>query len=159
MKTRYRQLTMERRSTRRYSVKDGVYAAFSSGRLLVGTIDNFCKDGLCFRYLDEMDIGNNDQSGEITLFSYNQGFFLERIKCRVVRDVPSTKEPSFIDISMKAMSVQFQDLDSEKKNGISSFINRFCVREDLPEFVTENQKQDENYEYGQHMKYLRVVNV
>lgn len=159
MKKKYGQLTMERRSTRRYSVKDGVYVAFSSGRLLVGTIDNICKDGLCFRYLDEAEDEKGDNAGEITLFSYNHGFFLDKIKCRVVRDEPTMAGPSFIDINMKAMAVRFGGLDSEVRKGISSFMSRFCIREDEPGLADVNRGEQEVTEYSQYMKYLKVVNI
>ncbi|WP_027358813.1 PilZ domain-containing protein [Desulforegula conservatrix] len=159
MKTKYRQLTMERRSTRRYPVKEGMYAAFKSGRLLVGTIDNFCKGGLCFRYLDDLESASDDRSGELTLFSYNHGFFLDNIKCRIVRDEADNSDPSFIDISMKTLAVEFNDLDSYLSQGISDFINNFCIINHSPGHPGIREKREENHEYNQYMKYMRAVNI
>lgn len=39
MKNKYRAAIMERRSSKRYSVTEGVYAAFKSNRQLVGPVE------------------------------------------------------------------------------------------------------------------------
>jgi len=159
MKTKYRQLTMERRSTRRYSVKDGMYVAFKSGKLLVGTIDNICKGGLCFRYLDDSESINDDKTGELTLFSYSHGFFLDNIKCRIVRDEADNTDPSFMDIDMKTLAVEFHELNAEGSHGVSDFINRFCITNDSYIYAGNRESKEDNYEYNQYMKYMRAVNV
>ena len=160
MKTKHRQLTMERRSSRRYPVQEGIYVAFKSGRLLVGTIDNICKGGLCFRYLDDGDLAADDRAGELTLFSYSHGFFLDNIKCRVVRTEFDNADPSFMDISMKSIAVEFREMDAEGTQGISDFIKKFGMSyaESISHPNSFNE-QEENHEYNQYMKYMRAVNV
>jgi len=159
MKTKYRQLTMERRSTRRYSVKDGMYVAFKSGKLLVGTIDNICKGGLCFRYLDDSESVADDKTGELTLFSYNHGFFLDNIKCRIVRDEADDTDPSFMNINMKTLAVEFNELNSENSQGVSDFIKRFCITNENHGYTGNREPMEDNYEYNQYVKYMRAVNV
>lgn len=159
MKNKYRQLIMERRSSKRYSVTEGVYAAFKSNRQLVGPVENICRDGLCFRYLADDDLVQGDRDGELILFSYNHGFYIDRIKCRIIRDVPDCNDPSFFDIDMKAMAVEFKGVDTETRNGISAFINRFGIDDAPPVMMPEmdgGMERENNFEYRQYMKVLNL---
>lgn len=132
MNNKYRHLVMERRNSKRYTVGEGFYAALRSDFQLLGQIENICSDGLCFRYLSDDNTVQKDNAGELIIFSYNQGFYIDNIKCRIIRDTSGRNdEPSFIDLEMKSMAVAFNEMDHETREEINELIFRFATDDSI----------------------------
>ena len=76
--------TAERRKYKRYTVREGAYAALSPDSTKMGQIVDISRGGLCFRYIAQVD--RRDDRHETHVFVGDEGIYLEKMPSRMVED-------------------------------------------------------------------------
>ena len=120
----------EKRKFKRFTVKDGAFAAFVTPDELInmGSILDIGMGGLCMRYLS-MDTNGVDHSS-IKIFGSNERFIhLEKVQCRVVYDC-EVPESSWERLSTRRCGIEFENLSIKDKVILEDFISCFGAKPD-----------------------------
>lgn len=110
----------DRRSSRRFKVDEGAFAALSPESSIMGQLDDISKGGLSFKY-----IVHEDQSAEMEathVFVGINGFYLEKMPYKVVEDVQVENNSSLSSINMRRRRLQFVDLTMNQTAQLDYFL-------------------------------------
>ena len=118
-----KKLVRERRKYQRYAIKDIAFAIIrSSAEEELGQISNISMGGLAFQYF----IGNREfqKAEKLDVLLADSGVHVENIEFRVVDDYELVNELPFSSITKREQRVHFNELNSNQKEGLDSFIRR-----------------------------------
>ena len=101
---------IERRKHRRYSAKEGAYAAISPQSRKLGQIIDISLGGLSFKYIDTKDEQENCQP-EKSIFLSSLGYYVGELPFKTIEDVEITNYPSFSSMKLRKRRVQFDELN------------------------------------------------
>lgn len=101
--------------------KNGAYAALHGSK--VGIIIDIDRQGLSFRYFHDATHVQDDSLKELTVSIFNQeGFSLQHIPCRVIRDDSMLSEYTFSLVKMYKCTLQFEEMTAEQQSQLDSFL-------------------------------------
>ena len=83
-------MNSERRKTERFLPRDETYVALRPDFTKLGRLSNISKGGLSFQYIASK--GESQGSTHLDLFTGNNGFYLSRLPCKVIYDIPLLKK-------------------------------------------------------------------
>ena len=118
--------TVERRKNKRYKAIDGAYASISPNLQKLGQIIDISMGGVCFKYIDTSNDGQNDETQqEDSIFLSTDGYYTGNLPIKIVGDYAVTNEPSFSSMKVKKMHIQFTDLSVRKLFNLDYFLRNF----------------------------------
>ena len=112
--------TGERRQSERHVTSGRFYANACRS----GLIYDISRSGLSFQYIDRKRWPAD--SGYLDIVSDEAGFFLGGLQYRVVSDV-KVKNTSEAALSIKRMTLAFENLSAEQQEKIDSILQRFSA--------------------------------
>lgn len=120
----------EQRTYRRFQAPYGAVAAIRfQSRSIIGMITDISKGGLAFSYL-----GHNvyykvtpQKDVEIDLLCGAKGFYLDKVKCKIILDhiVPDENSSGFLPT--KKCRIQFADLTDFQESQLDFFIKNYTT--------------------------------
>ncbi len=113
----------ERRKHQRYDIKDIAFAIIrSEAEEELGQIVNISMGGLAFQYF----IGNREfqKADRLDVLLADSGVHVENLEFHVVDDHELVNELPFSSITKREQRVNFNELNSNQKEGLDSFIRR-----------------------------------
>lgn len=117
---------VERRTHKRYPVRDGAFAALKGEINKLGQIMDISKGGLSFRYIDIGDRPKDTFEIDIYVES-NQGFSLEGIPGRSMSDSEIVNRIPFSTLVMRRHGVRFEQLSQNHLTQLEYFIDRHAI--------------------------------
>lgn len=116
----------DRRTYRRYLVKDSVFLTFRPTFNKLGSLKDISRSGVSFEYIayESMD---TPHSVEIDIFSKSMDIHLSKVPCRVVYDVKIDDSFAMSQVETRRCGLQFEGLSnrhaSQLKNILSNYIS------------------------------------
>ena len=118
--------TVERRKNKRYKASEGAYAAISPNSQKLGQIIDISMDGVCFKYIDTSNDGQNDGTQqEDSIFLSSRRGYVGDLPIKIVGDYAVTNDLSFSSIKVKKMHIQFTDLSVKQFFDLDYFLRDF----------------------------------
>ncbi len=122
-------MSMEKRAHKRFSGKEGAFAAFLRPNELVnlGNIVDISIGGLGVRYLCSSETGC--ECTRIKIFGSNGAFIhIEGIECKIVYDeeIPNS---SWSQLRTRRCGVRFKELNVRQMSKLQEFIEHFTYQE------------------------------
>ena len=117
----------ERRSHKRFRVKDGAFAALMPDSAKLGQILDVGEGGLSFLYIDTGEAANG--STELYIYVVDKEFYLSKLPFKVVSDVRVPNKIPINPVVMRRQGVQFGELTPEQNLSLHSFIEDYTIGE------------------------------
>lgn len=117
----------ERRQTKRYRVRDGIFAVLMANKDKLGQIRDISMQGLSFRYVNAD--GSSREAGELKIIIAGYGLYLDKLPVETVSDFEIQGAFSFSPLKMRQIGIKFVDLTLEQKYQIGRFIRKHTVEE------------------------------
>ena len=118
--------TVERRKNKRYKAIEGAYAAISPNSQKLGQIIDISMGGVCFKYIDTSNDGQNDGTQqEDSIFLSTVGYYIGDLPIKIVGDYAVTNAPSFSSMKVKKMHIQFTDFSVKQLFDLDYFLRNF----------------------------------
>ena len=118
--------TVERRKNKRYKAIEGAYAAISPNSQKLGQIIDISMGGVCFKYIDTSNDGQNDRTQqEDSIFLSTVGYYIGDLPIKIVGDYAVTNAPSFSSMKVKKMHIQFTDFSVKQLFDLDYFLRNF----------------------------------
>ena len=118
--------TVERRKNKRYKAIEGAYASISPNSQKLGQIIDISMGGVCFKYIDTSNDGQNDGTQqEDSIFLSTVGYYIGDLPIKIVGDYAVTNAPSFSSMKVKKMHIQFTDLSVKQLFDLDYFLRDF----------------------------------
>ena len=121
------ELLVERRTHKRFYVRDDTFALFGSHSAKVGQIVDISKSGLAFRYVAGAVESNG--SFEIDIFLSDNSFYLEKIPVQTISDLETANETPSISTKTWRRGMQFGVLTQNQTSEINYFITNHTTGE------------------------------
>jgi hypothetical protein len=120
----------DRRECRRFRVRDGAFAAIADTYGKLGPIHDISLKGVAFRYLDdERPPYAAAGRAHVQLLCREARLRLDGLPAVLVADEALSPEPSFIELKMRRVALQFGDLDADQRHQLADFICRCALAE------------------------------
>lgn len=110
----------DRRHSRRYGVKEGIFAALVAKKDKLGQIKDISMKGLSFRYVNN-DNGSRDQ-GELKIIIAGYGLYLDKLPIETISDFEVKGGFSVSPLKLRQTGLKFVNLTPEQKYLIGRFI-------------------------------------
>jgi hypothetical protein len=121
----------DRRECRRFRVQEGAFAAVSASNGQLGQIQDISLKGVAFQYLaTERASARTDRPAEVQLLCREARLRLDGLPAVLVSDREHSVGPSFMDLKMRRMALQFGELDPEQRHRLADFIYRCALPAD-----------------------------
>ena len=118
--------TVERRKNKRYKAIEGAYASISPNSQKLGQIIDISMGGVCFKYIDTSNDGQNDGAQqEDSIFLSTVGCYIGGLPIKLVGDYAVTNDPSFSSMKVKKMHIQFTDFSVKQFFDLDYFLRNF----------------------------------
>ena len=113
------------RKFERFSAKSGTIVAIRPIPELLGEMIDIGFGGLSFRYIQAET--TPQESAELIILLPNRTFFLDKIPCKPVSDIPLYSENSFSSLPMRRCSIAFGPLIPSQQTQLEHFILNYTV--------------------------------
>ncbi len=118
--------TVERRKDKRYKAIEDAYASINSNSQKLGQIIDISMGGVCFKYIDTSNDGQNDGTQqESSIFLSPVGYYIGDLPIKIVGDYAVTNTPSFSSMKVKKMHIQFTDFSVIQLFDLDYFLRNF----------------------------------
>jgi hypothetical protein len=118
--------TVERRKNKRYKAIEGAYVAISPNSQKLGQIIDISMGGVCFKYIDTSNDGQNDGTQqEDSIFLSTVGYYSGNLPIKIVGDYAVTNATSFSSMKVKKMHIQFTDFSVKQLFDLDYFLRNF----------------------------------
>jgi hypothetical protein len=108
----------------RQQINSGAYAALHGSK--VGMIIDIDRQGLSFRYFHDATHVQDDSNRDLTVSIFDQnGFSLQHLPCRVIRDDSMLSEYTFSLVKMYKCTLQFEELTVDQHAQLEYFLMHF----------------------------------
>jgi hypothetical protein len=122
--------SLDRRECRRFRVRDGAFAAITDTHGKLGPIHDISLKGLAFRYLaDDCPAQAAADLAHVQLLCRQARLRLDGLPAVLVADEALSSGPSFIDLKMRRVALQFGDLDPDQRHRLADFIYQCALAE------------------------------
>ena len=119
---------VERRGTKKFKPKKGVFAVLTSDVSRLGPIKEISRGGLAFQYVDSGEPSR--RSEEVEIFSTVHDFYLKKLPVRSVEDSEAGDTPAYSSLPMRELSIQFGKMTPVQLRLLDFFIRHYTDDED-----------------------------
>ncbi len=117
----------ERRTFKRFEVKEGAFASLRGPISKLGPIKDISRGGLAFRYIDTGV--RPDRSFDLDISQTDNGFHMKDVPCKNISDSEISNEYHFSSIKMRRLGVQFSELTLDQTSQLEYFIQNHTMGE------------------------------
>jgi len=114
----------DRRKFKRYTVRDGVFAALMPASKTLGQILDMGRGGLSFLYI--YTDADDEDSRAVDIYVVGGEYYLAGLPVRIVSDVRVPNRIPVNPIIMRRRGVQFSDLTPEQADSLDDLIRRYA---------------------------------
>ncbi len=121
-------MVAEQRKSTRYAAADNSFAALGPGFTKVGKIKDISVLGLAFEYI--IDEISDIKVSQVDIFVSGEDFFISKIPCKVVYDIPEDPEVHQISphkLMHKRCGLQFESLSNTGRIMIAQFMEAYTT--------------------------------
>ncbi len=113
----------ERRTYKRFQVKNGGYAVINGGPVIMAPIIDISSNGLAVRYIDKKKLLR--KSSGIDIFSSSANFYLTSIQIDIVSECKISSKFTFNSKKVWRRHMQFSGLTSRQNHRLDFFLENY----------------------------------
>ena len=114
----------ERRKKERLKPKNLTYLALRPDFIMLGSVVNISKNGLCFQYMAKKNRTKNHASISIDIFVSNNEYYLPEIYCKVIYDTTIIEKTiSYLNIEFRLCGLHFNRFTKAQYDQLELYIN------------------------------------
>ena len=113
----------ERREKARRRPKATTFVALRPEFVKLGKLVNITSSGLCFEYIAKGDAVPGSNSIEMDMFISGNGYYLHNVPCRLVYDVRTKKDITFmVGLEYRRCGLQFDRLSEKQMEQLEYYL-------------------------------------
>ena len=126
VKRNHSNMNTERRQFRRFLADDRSFACLRPHFGKLGKIKDISRGGLAFEYIYSK--GYEEESSAIDIFLSGDRFYLPKMPCRVVNDLPIGEDlTSISNFQVRRCGLEFGELTEEQEHKLKLFLNTYLT--------------------------------
>lgn len=115
----------DRRHSKRYQAKEGVFAVLVARQDKLGQIKDISMKGLSFRYVND-EISSKDP-GELKIIIAGCGLYIDKVATEIISDFEIKGGFVVSPLKLRQTSIKFINLTSEQRYQIGRFIRKHTI--------------------------------
>ncbi|MEW6673790.1 MAG: PilZ domain-containing protein [Thermodesulfobacteriota bacterium] len=116
-------MKQERREKERRQPKALTFVALRPEFIKLGKLMDISSSGLCFEYIAKGDAVPGPEALEMDMFISGNGYYLPNVPCRLVYDVRTERETSFmVGLEYRRCGLQFTRLSEKQMDRLEYYL-------------------------------------
>ena len=116
-------MEQERREKERRQPKATTFAALRPEFIKLGKLMDISSSGLCFEYITKGDVAPGPDTLEMDMFISENGYYLPNVPCRLVYDIKTKKEMTFmVGLEYRRCGLQFTRLSEKQMDHLEYYL-------------------------------------
>ena len=116
-------MEQERRQKERRRPKATTFVALRPEFVKLGKLMDISRSGLCFEYIAKGEVGMGSNSIEMDMFISGNGYYLPNVPCRLVYDIKTHKEMTFmVSLEYRRCGLQFTRLSEKQMDHLEYYL-------------------------------------
>ncbi len=120
-----RRTSTDRRHSKRYQAKEGVFAVLVAKQDKLGQIRDISMKGLSFRYVND-ELGLKDP-GELKIIIAGCGLYIDKVATEIISDFEIKGGFVVSSLKLRQTGIKFINLTSEQRYQIGRFIRKHTI--------------------------------
>lgn len=122
----------ERREKERRQPKATTFVALRPDFVKLGKLLDISSSGLCFEYIAKGDVVPGSDDLEMDMFISGNGYYLPNVSCRLVYDVRTRQEMTFmVGMEYRRCGLQFARLSEKQMDQLEHYLMHHTTTEEL----------------------------
>ena len=116
-------MEQERRKKERRHPQATTFVALRPEFVKLGKLMDISSSGLCFEYIAKGDASPGADATQMDMFISGNGYYLPNVPCRLVYDVRTEKEMTFVDVlEYRRCGLQFTRLSDKQIDQLEYYL-------------------------------------